>query len=144
MVMTMRWTRKLHDFYCEHFKESNIQAEDIKTNATWPIVLDADDIMTEPAVLVKLCNIIGLDSDRLRYEWEPAEQVRPLWSQAFRTTLDSSTTINTDKTAGDIDINEEVGKWRDEFREEDAQMIEKYVRAAMLDYEFLKSKRLRA
>jgi hypothetical protein len=107
-------------------------------------VLDADDIMTEPAVLVKLCNIIGLDSDRLRYEWEPAEQVRPLWSQAFRTTLDSSTTINTDKTAGDIDINEEVGKWRDEFREEDAQMIEKYVRAAMLDYEFLKSKRLRA
>jgi hypothetical protein len=144
MVMTMRWTRKLHDFYFEHFKKSNIQAEDIKTNAIWPIVLDADDIMTEPAVLVKLCNIIGLDSDRLRYEWEPAEQVRPLWAQAFRTTLDSSTTINTKKTAGDIDINEEGRKWRDEFGEEDAQMIEKYVRAAMSDYEFLKSKRLRA
>jgi hypothetical protein len=58
--------------------------------------------------------------------------------------MGTSTTINTKKTAGDIDINEEGRKWRDEFGEEDAQMIEKYVRAAMSDYEFLKSKRLRA
>ncbi|KAJ5974923.1 hypothetical protein N7481_008630 [Penicillium waksmanii] len=144
MVMTMRWTRKLHDFYVEHFNESNIQAEQGKAKAIWPIVLDADDIMTEPAVLVRLCNTIGLDRDRLRYQWEPADQVPPLWAQAFRTTLDSSTTINTKKAAGDIDINEEGRKWRDEFGEEDGQMIENYVRAAMLDYNFLKSKRLRA
>ncbi|KAJ5886317.1 uncharacterized protein N7473_008991 [Penicillium subrubescens] len=143
MVMTMRWTRKLYDFYVDSFKECNIRADQETAEATWPIVLDADDIMTEPAVLVKLCNILGLDSDRLRYEWGPSNQSRPLWAQAFRTTLDSSTTIITTKVAGNVNIDEEGKKWKEEFGEEDGQMIENYVRAAMLDYEFLKSKKLR-
>lgn len=145
MTMTMRWTRKLHAFYLEHFNECNIRADqgDAETG-TWPIILDADDIMTQPAVLVRLCSIIGLDSDRLRYTWGQSNQPQPHWAQTFRTTLDSSTAIITTRAAGDIDIEEEGKKWTEEFGEEDGQMVEQYVRAAMPDYEFLKSKRLRA
>ncbi|EEH18466.1 hypothetical protein PABG_07527 [Paracoccidioides brasiliensis Pb03] len=144
MVMTMRWTRKLYDFYAEHFNKFKSQSEP----ADWPIVLDADDVMSEPAVLVKFCNIIGLDSNKLRYHWEPAKETknppRLPWFQAFRTTLDSSTTILTTKIAADINIDEEAKEWKKEFGEEDGQLVESYVRAAMPDYKFLKSKRLRA
>ncbi|KAF7590780.1 hypothetical protein BBP40_002396 [Aspergillus hancockii] len=143
MVMTMRWIRKLYDFYSEYFTECKKQTGQANIHGIWPIILDADDVIAEPAVLVKLCNLIGLDSYFLRYEWEPSSQTRPLWAQAFRTTLDSSTKIIATKVAGDIEIDEEVKKWREEFGEEDGRMIEKYVRAAMPDYEFLKSKRLR-
>jgi hypothetical protein len=143
MVMTMRWIRKLYDFYSEYFTESKHQTVQANGDDIWPIILDADDVIDKPAVLVKLCNLTGLDSGLLRYEWEPSRQARPLWAQAFRTTLDSSTRIIATKAAGDIDIDEEVKKWKEEFGEEIGDMIEKYVRDAIPDYEFLKSKRLR-
>jgi hypothetical protein len=41
-----------------------------------------------------------------------------------------------------IDIDAEAAKWKVEFGEEIAQMIEKAVRDSMPDYEYLKARRI--
>jgi hypothetical protein len=56
--------------------------------------------------------------------------------------LNSSTTINIAKVAGDIDISLEAIKWRAEFGDELGRKVESYVLAAMDDYEYMKLKRL--
>ncbi|KAK2870579.1 hypothetical protein FQN49_003075 [Arthroderma sp. PD_2] len=143
-TMTLRWTRELYDFYAEHFATAGVNANlETEGNATiWPLVLDADDIMTQPAVLAKFCNIIGLDGNKLKYSWEKDERPRRPGIMAFRTTIDNSTTIDPSKAGGQIDIDEEAAKWREEFGEDIGQMVEKYVRAEMPDYIYLKSKRV--
>ncbi|KAJ5904769.1 uncharacterized protein N7473_001685 [Penicillium subrubescens] len=140
MVMTMRWTRKLYDFYSE-CKAPPVFA---KNQATWPIVLDADDILCNPSVVTKLCDIVGIDSDRLRYTWDMNQIQQDLSVEAFTTTLNNSTTIDTTKVAGDIDLSDEAKKWRAEFGDAEGEMIEGHTRAAIPDYLFLRSQRLRA
>ncbi|KAF3480785.1 uncharacterized protein GIQ15_06132 [Arthroderma uncinatum] len=141
-VMTLRWTRKLYDFYSEHFSKSDAQPETKVNHVTWPLVLDADDFITQPAVLVKLCQIIGLDSSKLRYSWEKDVQPRRPGIMAFRSTIDNSTSIDTTKVAGNINLDDEAEKWKQEFGEEIGWMVEKHVRSAMPDYSYLKSRRL--
>ena len=58
-------------------------------------------------------------------------------------TLSASTGIVEGKTSNDLDIDKEVKKWKVEFEEEGGAHIEKWVRDAMPDYEYLKSRRLR-
>ncbi|KAM5457391.1 hypothetical protein MaudCBS49596_000586 [Microsporum audouinii] len=144
-VMTLRWTRKLYDFYVQHFdnvdKDSG-SPENEKDTAAWPLVLDADDIISQPGVIVKLCDIVGLDSGRLKYSWEKDEQQRRPGIMAFRSTIDSSTKIDPTKVAGHVDIDQEAEKWREEFGEEIGRLVEEYVRAAMPDYTYLKARRL--
>lgn len=54
-------------------------------------------------------------------------------------TLEDSTGIVKDKTPATVDIAAEALKWRDEFGEEVAQLIEKAVWDSMPDYEYLKA-----
>ena len=58
-------------------------------------------------------------------------------------TLSTSTGIIDCKTSADLEIDEEAQKWRLEFGDEQGSHIQKLVRSAMADYEYLKARRLR-
>ncbi|KAH6886836.1 hypothetical protein B0T10DRAFT_490392 [Thelonectria olida] len=135
--LTTKWIRTLYDFYAAHFAESSL----------WPIVLDADDIMTCPALVSKYAQLAGLDDTKLRFSWNTAseETMKKLSTMEARmlSSINASTKIDSSKVAGRIDIDQEAVKWKSEFGEEVAQKLERWVRDAMPDYNFLHSKRLR-
>ncbi|OGM43183.1 hypothetical protein ABOM_008855 [Aspergillus bombycis] len=139
-AMALRWVYKLYHFYVQHFSNSRPCSDG---HMLWPIVIEADDIITQPEILTKLCQIIGLDSSRLRFTWEKhgPEELPEL--QAFRETLYESTMVDRSKVIGDVDLDKESAKWQQEFGEVIGRRIETYVREAMSHYLFLKSKRLR-
>ena len=58
-------------------------------------------------------------------------------------TISSSAGIVEGKTSKGLVLDEEGRKWKVEFGEEEGSKIEKWVRDAMPDYEYLKDKRLR-
>jgi hypothetical protein len=47
------------------------------------------------------------------------------------------------KIASGIVIDDEVVKWKGEFGEDEGVKIERWVRGAMRDYEYLKARRLK-
>lgn len=143
--MTLHWTRTLYDWYVQHLSSSGPESDG---NVTWPLVIDADDIMTEPEVVIKLCEIVGLDSTKLRFTWSPAtqgelDQISNHTTRRMLSTLLASAGVMKWKTAAHLEIETEAWTWREEFGEVGGAKIEKLVRAAMPDYEFLKAKRLR-
>ncbi|EFE43823.1 hypothetical protein TRV_01397 [Trichophyton verrucosum HKI 0517] len=53
--MTLRWTRALYDWYSRNLTATESY---IDGRITWPIILDADDIMTDPDVVVRFAEIM--------------------------------------------------------------------------------------
>ena len=148
--LTLHWNRTLYDWFKEQSATTttahngNAHKDE---DASWPVVLDADDIMTEPGVLLRLCEITGLDATKLRYSWDQAnkekmENMNPM-EKCMLSSLLASSGIDKSKTAASLNIETEARKWREEFGEERGAILEKYVRDAMPNYEYLKSKRLR-
>lgn len=144
LFMTFAWQRRLHDWYKKTFDE-NSGGGDI----SWPVVLDADDIIAEPAVVVKYCEIIGLDPAKLKFEWAPVteDEKAKIGNPAVERLLScllASSGIQKDKVATHIDIDAEAVKWKEEFGEAVGLKLEAWVNNAMEDYEWMKAKRLRA
>ncbi|KAH7184794.1 uncharacterized protein B0J16DRAFT_340473 [Fusarium flagelliforme] len=135
--VTMRWHRSLYEFYAEHFGNDSV----------WPIVLDADDIMLKPEIVCKYAKLAGLDESKVRRSWDkaPSEELNKLshMEQRMLSSINASTAIDNSKVAGNIDIDQEVVKWTEEFGEGEAKKIEKWVRDVMPDYEYMHSKRMR-
>jgi hypothetical protein len=146
LFMTLHWTRTLYSFYAtSHSNESEYTPN--SQGITWPIILDADDLIAEPALTRRLAQIIGMDVTRLKFSWMPAgeeeiEKMTPMGRRMLSTIL-ASDSIQKEKSAGTIDLEEEARKWRTEFGASDGQKMEEWVRAAMPDYEFLKERRMR-
>jgi hypothetical protein len=132
MVNTYHWTRSLYDCYKQSF---GIQG----------VILDADDIITNPHQLVNVSNAIGLDPSKLKFTWAAtcsSEEVAAKTTHdpqhlEFMETLDRSTGIIKDKTRSSIDLEKEKVKWREEFGDEQGKKLEEWVAAAMDDYKYL-------
>ncbi|GAP86294.1 hypothetical protein SAMD00023353_1801160 [Rosellinia necatrix] len=133
---TLDFVRALHDFYAGHFGKGS----------QWPIVLDADDVIAHPELTMKYAGLVGLDREKLRFSWEKAgqEQLDKLLpaEQVMLGTINASTGVDKGKIAGDVDIGAEAAKWRSEFGEEAGRKLERWVRAAMPNYHYLREKRL--
>ncbi|KAL2833602.1 hypothetical protein BJY01DRAFT_253402 [Aspergillus pseudoustus] len=151
--MTLHWTRKLYEWYAAEFAlrgpaQAQAQAGDPVKLGTWPVILDADDIMRGTDVVVRYARILGLDTSKLSFSWDAADkkQVEEMDhnAQRFLSTLLDSKAVDQGKIAGDIDLDAESRAWRDEFGEAAGETLEALVRQAMRDYEFLKARRLRA
>ncbi|KAI9930662.1 hypothetical protein ASPWEDRAFT_39567 [Aspergillus wentii DTO 134E9] len=144
--MTMRWTRTLYDWY-----RANIPGDesviDGHGDVTWPLIIDADDVMAKPEVVVRFCDILGMDRSKLRFTWtaetEEKKSRMGKYPSRFLSTLISSEGIVSGKTSENVDIDVEAKKWRVEFGDEAGAKLEQVVRAAMPDYEFLKARRLK-
>lgn len=134
---TMRWIRTLYDFYDGYYGD----------DGQWPLVLDADDIMKHPELVAKYAQLAGLDPGKLRFSWDKAseEQVSalPQVQQRMLSSINTSSKVDHSKIAGDIDIDKEAVKWREEFGEDAGRNLEQWVRDALPDYQFLHSRRLR-
>ncbi|KAH7028157.1 uncharacterized protein B0I36DRAFT_413757 [Microdochium trichocladiopsis] len=140
LEMSMKWIRTLYDFYADYFS---------REGKAGPVVLDADDIMKHPTQLVpRYASLVGMDPAKVRLSWErPSEaSVKCLLPNERRmlSTILASSGIDASKAAGDIDIEQEAVKWKEEFGEERARKLAAWVRAAMPDYEFLRARRMRA
>ncbi|KAH8694047.1 hypothetical protein BGW36DRAFT_361870 [Talaromyces proteolyticus] len=140
--MTFRWTRALFDFFQEQGDKP-------------PAVLDAHDLINNPLVVAKYSKLIGLDPTQLQFEWdtqarketkghnEMTEEERRDYMEAFMlATLRNSSGIDKNKAPENIDIAVEASKWKEEFGEDIASMLEKAVVEAMPDYEYLKARRV--
>ena len=143
LEMTYHWTRTLYDWYTQHFQKPETGSSG---DSIWPIILEADDIMLEPELVVKYAKIIGLDPTKLKFSWTPKrkEELDKLWDVERRmlSTISASAGILEGKTANGIVIDDEVVKWKVEFGEDEGAKIERWVRGAMMDYEYLKARRL--
>ena len=139
--MTIYWSRSLYDWYLNQSDSSG------RDGRIWPIILDATDVITKPSLVKKYARMIGLDPSKLRLAWEPAgkEELAKMSGveRRMRSTLSASTGILKDKAATDLDMDVEVVKWKEEFGIDEAEKIERWVRAAMPDYEYMREKRLR-
>ncbi|KAF2128281.1 hypothetical protein P153DRAFT_386408 [Dothidotthia symphoricarpi CBS 119687] len=139
IVNTYRWTRSIYDCYSSTFGMDGI-------------ILDAEDIIAKPEVLVSYCERVGLDPSKLKFSWNAkytSEELQQHKNQdprhhAFMATVDTSSGILKGKAPSHVDIEAEIQKWQEEFDEITCAKLEKWVRAATTDYEYLRSKKLSA
>ncbi|KAI1299012.1 hypothetical protein F5Y03DRAFT_366539 [Xylaria venustula] len=133
---TMKFARSLYEFYSNYFGE----------DSQWPIVLDADDVIAHPEIVKKYAGLVGLDPEKLRFSWEKTSQEKIDQMQSavkvMLSTINASTGVDKGKIAGNLDIDAEAEKWRAEFGDEGGNKLERWVRAAMPDYEYLRARRL--
>lgn len=106
--------------------------------------------MSKPKVILKFSKLVGLDPTKLQFEWEPvadkaSESVLSSdGEKRLLSTLRESSGIVLDKVSTKINIDTEAMKWRIEFGDEMGRRMERAVRKAMPDYEYMKERRLRA
>lgn len=141
---SLKSPRFFYDWYAKRLGKTG-DAEN--QSETWPIVLDADDVINTPEVVTKLAELVGLDKESLRFSWEksplPSGDKHAERGKRMLSTVSESTGVIKGKAANGLDIDVEAKKWKEEFGEEDGSMIEGYVRRTMPDYEYLLEKRLR-
>ncbi|KAH8435339.1 uncharacterized protein LDX57_012968 [Aspergillus melleus] len=153
--MTLRFSRLLYDWCLE---QDDPDAR--------PVILDAHEVIHKPEAIVRFCELTGLDADAIKFEWDtkpaakdigaqnlvasvdPNTEQRTLWSPEAAgimvSTLTGSSGIIKSKTPDVVDIAVEAAKWKEEFGQKTADMLEKRVRDAMPDYEYLKARSVTA
>jgi hypothetical protein len=142
--MHMRSTRSLYEWYMKQ-KETADPAVD---SEHFPLVLDAEDVITRPDVLVSYAKQVCLDPEKLKFTWETGRvdvhgNAPEGVTRRFLSTLTDSKGVDVSKAPKNIDIDVEAAKWKKEFGEEVGANIEELVRNAMPDYEFLRARRVK-
>lgn len=132
-VANLRWQRALYAWYIE--------------NSFSPIVVDAEDYMSRPEFVKKLCTEAGLDPEAAIFKWKRASEeerlaLPPPARVLLKTLLDSEGLRPELAKVGNVDIEEEMKKWEREFGQQTAKLLREIVDASLEDYEFLKSKKL--
>lgn len=131
VTLTLRGSRALFDWYLNH------------PAALAPKVIDADDIMKDREAVRQLCREIDFDPDAVQYEWETREEKDPA-KAAFLSTIAASTGIRPGLEARCVDLEAEKVKWMEEFGEQDGTDLANAVEAALPDYEYLLSHRVKS
>ncbi|GAB1198659.1 hypothetical protein APSETT444_007987 [Aspergillus pseudonomiae] len=134
---TLRWTRLLYDWCCQHQGEANIGCA---RDTRYPLVLDAQDIIHHPDILA-------------RSEWNvPNQKVENGTTKktshrspekVMKSTLENSSHVLKNRTPIIVDIGVERKGWDQEFGIDFGEQMEKWVREAMPDYNYLRARRLR-
>lgn len=155
--MSWRWTQWLYDWSCEH------------QTALKPVILDASDVIRDQGVVLKFCEITGLDKGVVRFEWGGAgaqggngtKEIAEAWegqkgndfwdgesmdeaARIMTDTLRASKGVMQEKAPAEVDVEAEKEKWKEEFGAEVAEWLLGMVVAEMPDYEYLRARRLRA
>ncbi|KAI7308092.1 hypothetical protein KC315_g13523 [Hortaea werneckii] len=128
--MELQWTWQLYDWYC--------------SQGVTPIVVDGDDVMKQPAVVRKLCELCGMDPDKIMWEWEQEEAPENPLANRFKSTLINSKGIISGKDSADLNIEEECKKWEAEFGQEVGGRMKTKVETSMPYYQKLRERRLQA
>lgn len=137
---TLAYTRSLYEFFSQHTPTPHA-----------PILLAASDIInptTGPALLNHYCALVGLDATKLTYTWPAATSAdlekMPEVAVMMTKSLQASQGVLSEKGGDEkVDVDVEVAKWKEEFGEEEAQVLEGWCRESLADWEWLWERRLR-
>ena len=126
------WQRLLYDFFI--------------SNGVEPLVVDGDDVMTDPEFTRQLCKRLGLDPDAAIFRWEPAGEaekaaMHPMFFASQRWLIESAG-IKPERAAKNINLEAEERGWKDEFGE-DLELIRDMVALALPSYEYLHERRFK-
>jgi hypothetical protein len=114
LEMTYHWSRTLYDWYTEQFAHSE---KERSLGVAWPIILDADDIMLGPEVVMKYAKIVCLYPEKLKFSWSPKskQEMDKVHSVERRilSTISASGGIMEGKTSKGIDMDRRwgTGRW---------------------------------
>jgi hypothetical protein len=147
---TVKWTRLLYDWCCERgIQSTSAELPDI----CFPILLDAQDVIHCPEVVLKYCELIGMSPAEVKFAWHSAKSGNSQYDvpgaghtspeDVMMSTLNHSSCLIKEKTPTTVDIALERGKWNVEFGKSLAKQMEQWIREAMPDYDCLWAKRLR-
>lgn len=137
---TLRWTRNIHDWYVAAWTALGAETKQ-------PIILDADDIVNHPDIVLRFCELTGLDPTKVKFQWDAMQGDKLADHGAVRmhtrATLLTSSGIIQGNTFERLSIEGEVEKWKEEFGDSTARKLRRWVGSAMGDYEYLADRRLR-
>jgi hypothetical protein len=136
----------MYEFYAAKYDEA--RRDGGNGNGDMPIILDANDLSNE-YLMKSYAVAVGLDPSVLRWEWEKASdnEIEALddMERSMKGTILRSTGIMEEKMGGvkELELEEEVQRWKGEFGEMLARRLEGLVRDARVDYEWLWERRFR-
>lgn len=146
---TLLWTRLLYDWYHERVGHSHSHShshEGRYNDICFPLVLDAQDIIHSPHVLLKYCELLCMDPAGVKVAWQtqstPGSACPESADKVMTETLDHSSCLIKQKTPSTVDIALEKKNWEEEFGHSLAKQMDEWVKAAMPDYNYLWAKRL--
>ncbi|KAF2441297.1 hypothetical protein P171DRAFT_434964 [Karstenula rhodostoma CBS 690.94] len=142
---TYLWSLSLYTFYTK--SAAKFDRQSFVDGVEYPIVLDAQDLGDE-ALVKKYAKAVGLDEDKVRFTWKPAEEKElgrlGKMDKRMRSTILASTGIEKGKLqAGELDTETLEEEWRSEFGEVLSERLARLVNSNIEAYEALKSARLR-
>lgn len=110
-----------------------------------PIVVDADDYMTSEHFCRGLAKRLGLNPEQVAVTWEPTpeeqqDQMHPVLRAIQKTLIDSKGLV-PGRAAKNIDLKEEEARWKDDFPQEEVDLMHELVQRMSPDYEYLKERR---
>jgi hypothetical protein len=122
---TMQFQRRIFDWYRQVFQDG--------TTGLFPIIIDADDLLEDHESVVKLCNILGMNSEELVFHWRIDRYLR---------TIRSSTGVDRSKISKGFDLEKKEEEWTQEFGQVEASILARRVKESWSDYEYLRGFRL--
>lgn len=110
------------------------------------MVIDADDIMTDPGYCRFVCEKLDLEPELACIEWEKITEeekanIHPML-YASQMGLLESTGLDASRAAKNLDFVVEEKKWDDEFGD-DVPMVREMVESGIPRYQYLRERRLR-
>jgi hypothetical protein len=104
--------------------------------------------MTNSELVRHSAKLIGMDPTKLKFTWAPGTTPKlvgapkTLVSQ-MTTTISASAGIFEGKIWAGMDLDTKISQWKVEFGEEEGIKLDKLVRDAMPDYEYMLSRKLK-
>ena len=132
MTSNLIWTRLLYNFFVSRGIE--------------PVVVDADDLMTDREFVGRLCIRLGLDPEAVIFSWpkiteDEKRETHPM-QYISQSTLYESTGVDSGLAVKNRNMEAEEIAWKREFGE-DADMVEGCIHRAMPHYQWLFERRFR-
>lgn len=121
------WIRNLYSYF--------------QANGIEPLIVDADDFITNPDLIKDLCTKLGLNVEQLLWSWTtptPEERARThrLFYASQRVLIESEG-IRSELASINRNLETEEEQWRADFGE-DASMVEEMIELALPHYHWLK------
>ena len=134
---SLYFSRLLYDWYLQEHEAGRAVA---------PIIVDADDFITQPILLKDLALRLGLGANEIAYEWSALSEDEfnsmPERIKKMQKTLRASSGLSQEKGHRDVDVDSERTLWHTEFGEKHGEDLHKFVLAEKPDYEYLWAKRM--
>jgi hypothetical protein len=130
---TYQYSRQLYDW----FLSTGGQGSE-------PIVIDADDILDKGPTIKRLCGLLGMDEKRVLYDWDTIKAPEGAGCRELKFMSDywNSTTVDSSKSSRGLDMNATRARWENDFGAKAADQLWRIVEDSMMDYKYLKSKKL--